>query len=172
MRRKVYSLQFIVYSISFFLMLLTVHCTLYTTTVFAQPVSSTQLINNAALYDAKVVSFEGEVIGDVMARGDFAWINVFDGQNAIGIWIASSLTREILYTGSYKAKGDWVEISGVFHRACPEHGGDLDIHAAALHKNNRGRLIKERFNLGNRNFSFVLLGVLALIWILTRLIRR
>jgi hypothetical protein len=134
----------------------------------AQPISSTELINNARQYDGKTVTYAGEVIADVMKRGDYAWINVNDGANAIGIWIRSSLSKNISFTGSYKFKGDIVEVTGVFHRACPEHGADLDIHAQAMRKVNTGRPIQEKLNPGKRNQAIILLGVLCLIWILTR----
>jgi hypothetical protein len=171
MTKKVYSLQFTVYSVFLLLMLFTVHCSLYTM-CFAQPISSTELINNAKLYDGKTVVYEGEVIGDIMQRGAYAWVNINDGQNAIGIWMNASLAREITYTGSYKSKGDWIEITGIFNRACPQHGGDLDIHAQALRKISSGRTLAEQFNLGKRNIALVLAGFLCLILILRQLIRR
>jgi len=139
---------------------------------FAQSISSTELINNAKLYDGKIIAYEGEVIGDIMKRGQFAWINLNDGKNAIGIWVNKDLTREILLSGSYRYRGDWIEVTGVFHRACLEHGGDLDIHAQALRKINNGRLIVERANLEKRNFFLILSGVLCLILILTQLKRK
>ena len=135
----------------------------------AQPISSTELINNARQLDGKNVVYEGEIIGDVMLRRDFAWINVNDGQNAIGVWAPASLVKDIAWTGSYRAKGDTVEISSVFHRACTEHGGDLDIHAQAIRKISAGRQIQEKLNLGKRNLAIVLLGILILIWILSLL---
>jgi len=136
---------------------------------FAQSISSPELINNAKQYDGKTVVYEGEVIGDIMVRGEYAWINVNDGKTAIGIWIDKDLTKNILYAGSYKSKGDWVEITGVFHRACVEHGGDLDIHAQAIRKIGLGRQTPERLNLGKRNFAFVLFWILCLIIILRQL---
>lgn len=139
--------------------------------LFAQPVSSTELINNARLYDGKTVSFSGEVIGDVMARGDFAWINVNDGDNAVGIWIEKKLSQEISYTGSFKARGDKISVEGVFHRACPEHGGDFDIHALSLKKISGGRQTAEGMNILKRNFALILFGVLCLVIILSRLKR-
>jgi hypothetical protein len=140
--------------------------------LFAQSVSSTELINNAKSYDGKTVVYEGEVIGDIMRRGDYAWVNVNDGKNAIGIWIKFSLAGEIGYTGSYKSIGDGVEITGIFHRVCPEHGGDLDIHAQAIRKTGQGRQVQERLNPSKRNQVIVLLGLLCLIWILTLLKRK
>jgi len=133
---------------------------------YAQPISSVELINNAKLYDGKVVSYEGEVIGDIMKRGDYAWINVNDGKNAIGIWINSGLVKDIGYTGSYKSVGDGIEVTGVFRRVCPEHGGDLDIHAQSMRKTGAGRYLQEKVNVDKRNQLFIFLGIIGLIWIL------
>jgi hypothetical protein len=137
--------------------------------VYAQPISSTELINNAKQYDGKVVVYAGEVIGDVMARQDHAWINVHDGNNAIGIWLSKDLTRDIRYTGSYKAKGDWVEVTGVFQRACLEHGGDLDIHAQKIRTIKSGSVVPEELDFNKGYIVVVLSACLLLIWILTLL---
>jgi hypothetical protein len=158
------SLAGIVYSAIVLLMLFTVHCSLCT--AFAQPISSTELINNAKQYDGKIVTYAGEVIGDVMARGDYAWINLNDSQNAIGVWIDRNLTKDIIYTGSYRSKGDWVEITGIFHRACLQHGGDLDIHAKTIKKIIPGRALNEQLNLGKRNLVLILFAILVIVWIL------
>jgi len=151
--------------------LFSVFCSLFSV-CYAQPLSSTELINNAKQLDGKIITYKGEVIGEVMKRADFAWVNVNDGINAVGIWIPFSLAREITYTGSYKAKGDIIEVSGVFHRACPEHGGDLDIHAQTLRKIDSGRFTRERLNPAKRNQALILLGVLFLVWILTLFLRK
>ena len=133
---------------------------------FAQPVSSTELINNAKNYDGKTVAYSGEVIGDIMKRGEYAWVNVSDGQAALGIWLPKDLTRDILYSGSFKFSGDWIEVAGIFQRACPQHGGDLDIHAQALRRISSGKLRIERINTEKRNFIFILSGILCLVLIL------
>ncbi len=101
---------------------------------YAQPVSSTELINNAKQYDGKPVTYSGEVIGDVMVRGTHAWVNVSDDVNAVGIWMPKNMVKDITYKGSYKEKGDKIEINGIFNRSCKEHGGDLDIHAESMVK--------------------------------------
>jgi len=142
------------------------------TSGYAQPISSTELINSAKQYEGKLIVYEGEVIGDIMKRGDYSWMNINDGQNAIGVWINNSLVKDIVYTGSYKSIGDGVEVTGIFNRACPQHGGDLDIHAQAIRKTSEGRLIQKRLNLGKRNLVIILLGILCLIWILSLLKRK
>jgi len=101
---------------------------------YAQTVSSLELINNAKQYDGKTVTYQGEAIGDIMARGEHAWINLNDGYTAIGVWVRKNDIKDIAYLGNYRAKGDIIEVSGIFNRSCPEHGGDLDIHAREIKK--------------------------------------
>jgi hypothetical protein len=144
-------------------------CWFLATNCFAAPISSEELIQNAREYDGKTVVYKGEVIGDIMARNGFAWINVNDGINAIGIWADRNLIKEIFYTGNYKSKGDIIEVKGIFHRACLEHGGDLDIHIDALHKIEEGMTIKEKLNISKRNWVFILLGALCILAALSQL---
>ena len=162
MLRRAISYQFLVISLIL----------LCSNVCFAQPVSSTELINSAKQYDGKTVVYTGEVIGDIMVRGVYAWINLNDGKNAIGVWINKDLIKDIHHAGSYKFKGDVVEVSGIFHRACLQHGGDLDIHAQSLTKIILGRATPEIANFKKGNIVFFLLGALVLIWILTLLKRR
>ncbi len=133
---------------------------------FGQPISSTELINKAKEYDNKTVTYSGEAVGDVMRRGEFAWVNAFDGVSAIGIWLSEDKAKGINFTGSFKSAGDIIEVEGVFHRACKEHGGDLDIHAASLKKIKDGSVVREVVNKRKRITTLILLGVLclALIW--------
>ena len=93
-----------------------------------------------------------------MLRGDYAWITVNDdaysmpqqgdpGKRAqpggrgtfagysnwgIGIWVTREQAEQISFCGGYKGRGDTVRVTGVFNRACSEHGGDTDIHATTL----------------------------------------
>ncbi len=141
----------------------------FSLTCFAQPISSTELINKAKQYDGKTVVYEGEVIGDVMKRGDYAWVNLNDDKNVLGVWIPRDLTKEILFTGNYKTKGDWIEITGIFQRACNQHGGDLDIHAQTIKKIIPGRPLQEKLNPAKRDFAFILLVILIILFFACRL---
>jgi hypothetical protein len=135
---------------------------------YTQGLSSDYLIKNAKELDGKTVVYVGEVIGDIMPRGDFVWVNVNDGKNAIGIWMTKEMTKEIIFSGSYKTTGDLLEVTGIFNKACKEHGGDLDIHALSVKKIDAGRIMNEklRMNIAKRNFAVVLFGVILAIWIL------
>jgi hypothetical protein len=138
------------------------------TVCYAQQISSTELINNAKEYDGKSVVYVGEAVGDVMVRGDFAWVNLNDGENAIGVWLNKELAGEIQFTGSYQAKGDRLEITGVFQRNCIQHGGDMDIHAQGTRKISPGRVVGEELDTSKRNFVFILLVVLCLVFVFVR----
>lgn len=133
---------------------------------FAEVISSTELINNAKLYDGKIISYSGETIGDIMARKEYAWVNLNDGKNAVGIWIKRELTHGIQYSGSYNVKGDWVEIKGIFHRSCPEHGGDFDIHAQSIIEISFGSKIPHSIKTGAINSAFVLFSIVLAAFLL------
>lgn len=96
--------------------------------VLSAPISITSLIENAKENDLKEVIVEGEVIGDIFYKGDFVWINVSDGANAIGVWMPKKLVETLSPPGDYNHDGDFVQITGNFNRACTEHMGEVDIH--------------------------------------------
>jgi hypothetical protein len=98
----------------------------------AIPIRVIDLANRSKELDGKTVSFTAEAIGDVMRRGDDAWVNFLDSTGPVGVFMSKDLAAEIASTGGYSRKGDLVEIVGVFNRACNMHGGDSDVHAQSL----------------------------------------
>ena len=93
-------------------------------------VSLSELIDEAKDYDGHVIKFRGEAIGNILYRGSYAWVNVSDANNsAIGIWMSADTARKISFLGHYGMRGDTLLVTGTFNRACPDHGGDPDIHA-------------------------------------------
>jgi hypothetical protein len=111
-------------------------------------VNSASLVENANLWDGRIVTFKGEAVGERMVRGESAWIHLNDdtymeknseegaalgGYNSgHAVWVSAELAQKIRFFGDYKHEGDLVKVTGVFHAACPEHGGDMDIHASSL----------------------------------------
>ncbi|MBI3008609.1 MAG: DNA-binding protein [Candidatus Omnitrophica bacterium] len=158
--KKVYSLQFTVYSL--FMVLYTVHCALFTVCL-AESISSTELLNSTNQYNNKIVIYEGEVIGDVMMRGSHAWLNLWDGTNTIGIWATKEMARDIQYVGRYGSKGDKITVRGIFHKACPEHGGDLDVHAEEIIAHVYGGKVSHPVDSGKIKTSVILCGVLVIV---------
>jgi hypothetical protein len=145
-----------------FFILLVLCLALSISNCYAQTATSLDLLNNTKQYDGKTVNYKGEAIGDIMIRGDYAWLHVNDGTIAIGVWASKTMVQDILYVGNYHKKGDIIEVSGIFHRSCLEHGGDLDIHAFEINKITPGSLAiqpisKKKVYIGISSLVLVLL---------------
>jgi hypothetical protein len=134
-----------------------------------QPVSSGELISRAKIFDNTTIVYSGEAIGDVMKRSDGTWVNVNDGANAIGVWMPPGTAGGVGVGGDFKHGGDMLEISGIFHRACDQHGGDLDIHAQSVRVLRPGGPVPCGIDKAKKDWAVKLLGVAAIIWILSLL---
>ncbi|MDI6891957.1 MAG: DNA-binding protein [Actinomycetota bacterium] len=149
----------------------------------AEVVSSGELVERCQFYDGKVVTFRGEVVGDVMIRGEFAWINVNDDAYSKGsrklagynsgqsIWCRADDAKLIEVTGDYRHVGDIVEVRGMFNRACPEHGGDMDIHANEVRVVRRGRSISHPIENGKIRAASILFVISFALFALGRILR-
>ncbi len=150
----------------------------------AERVSVKDLTESAENYDGQTVTIEGEVIGDILQHGDYAWITVNDdpyiteeaqeerlraGFNiGIGVWLPTPEAEKVRVLGGYKNVGDRVTLTGAFHRADGEHGGDTDIVAQSL-------VVLEPGQPVSRPLTFVrwiILGALAVLAVLLWWIRR
>lgn len=104
------------------------------------------LIEKAKELNGTEVSFQGEVVGDIMPRQDHFWLNVSSNGTAIGIWITDEQRTEINLAGRFGIRGDEVKIIGIFNQACAEHGGDMDIHAKSVEIISEGDVIPQGIN--------------------------
>ncbi len=122
-------------------------------------VSLNTLVNESAHYDGKTIRVHGEVLLEALERKNYAWININDGTNAVGVTVPLSVLKEIHYYGDYKHKGDEITLIGEFHRACPDHGGDLDIHLIQLEKVVQGRAVIHPFSQIKWGLAILLSGL-------------
>ena len=131
-------------------------------------VGSNDLIDHAKDYDNQTVVYEGEVLGDILNRGDHAWLAIYDGSNTIGIYVTAEQAAQITVVGGYGKHGDSVRIEGVFHRACAEHGGDMDIHASSVTVLAAGTLVQMPLSRLVATLAIALplpaAGLLLLVW--------
>jgi hypothetical protein len=150
-------------------------------------VNSASLVENANAWNGRVITFKGEVIGEAMVRGKMVWIHLnddaymwknieeeakLDGYNSgHAVWISTDLAMGIRFFGDFKHEGDVVKIVGMFHAACPQHGGDMDIHASTLEIVRVGHPVHHVFNTSRAITAAVLL-VLALVLYRFRIIIR
>lgn len=106
--------------------------TLFTSNIYGEQYSINDLIENGKDFDKSNISINGEAIGEALKRGDYTWININDGTNAIGIYMSTANADKVSNYGGFKQVGDNLEVKGIFNRACKEHGGDMDIHASSV----------------------------------------
>lgn len=104
------------------------------------------LIEYAKELDGQEVTVQGEAIGERMDRGNYSWVNLNDGTNAMGIWLSKNDSENIVYYGNYKFKGDTVKITGIFHRACNEHGGEADLHGESIEIVQKGHIMRRQIS--------------------------
>ncbi|MFH1244985.1 MAG: hypothetical protein V1662_00690 [Candidatus Omnitrophota bacterium] len=118
----------------------------------AEVVSITELVSHTQKYDGRTVVIQGEVIGDIIngransvgksvspKDRDYVWLNICEQKNiAIGVLCPNQLAQKIKYKGCYNFTGDQVLVQGVFHRACPAHNSEVDIHAENIAVVGRG----------------------------------
>ena len=102
-----------------------------------------ELVENGKAFDGKNVTVQGEALGEAMERGEYAWVNISDPTNIMGVWMKKEDAEKIAFFGDYNHKGDIIKVSGAFHRACAEHGGDMDIHGIAVEIAEQGYPVKE-----------------------------
>lgn len=111
------------------------------------PVTSSEVIDCPALYDGRVVRYEGEAVNAVLVRGERAWVQLNDdpygirlgplpahrstvgGNSGLPVSVPVAVARRIDRVGSHRVHGDGVFVEGVVHRADPADGGGLTIQA-------------------------------------------
>jgi hypothetical protein len=125
-----------------------------------------ELIENAKELDGHEITVQGEAIGESMDRGNYSWININDGTNAIGIWLSKSDADKVLNFGNYKNIGDTVKITGIFYRACKEHGGEADLHSNSLEIVEEGYKVKEHITSVKIISAVILIPLVLLILLL------
>lgn len=139
---------------------------LFTVNCYAVTWSSNELIEKAKELNGRKLTYKGEAITAILNRGEYSWVNLNDGFNAIGVWCKSSSLGEVKFIGDYKNIGDKLEVTGIFNRACSMHNGELDIHADKVAIIKRGHLVNrpisvERLQSASALFMVVLIIVIV-----------
>ena len=135
-------------------------------------VSISDLIIQSRSYDGRVIVTEGEAIGDLMLRGEYGWVNLSDGSNAIGIYALSKQFEQVKHLGRYEVVGDRVRITGTFYDACPVHSGETDIHASSVEITRAGSVVDETLDRSRLKLSLELALLAMLAFLLRQFVRR
>jgi len=143
-------------------------------------VNSATLVENANLWNGRIVAFKGEAIGESMVRGKMAWLHLNDDaymeknieEGAVlggyngghAVWVSAELAKKIRFFGDFKHDGDIVRVTGVFHAVCRDHGGDMDIHASSLEIIRPGYPVPHAVNLQRGMIAALLFVAAALLY--------
>lgn len=111
--------------------------------------TSTEIIECPSLFDRQVITFVGEVVGDVLRRDGGAWVLMnddgyaleagplpgsrdFSGYNAgLSVWLDDELVDLVGRGGGSNWRGTVLRVRGQVHRADPADGGGLTLRAFA-----------------------------------------
>lgn len=129
---------------------------------------------NRALDDSDV-RFTGEVVGDVVkaSQEGCKWANVSGAANTvISTFVTDGQAELIQNTGSYHATGTTLRITGTYHVACPEHQGELDVHATSVEVLDNGGPVIHLLVPNRLSFALSLCGIAAVLLAAFLVVRR
>ncbi|BBJ27821.1 DNA-binding protein [Athalassotoga saccharophila] len=139
----------------------------FVSVIFAMPTIS-DMINNPSTYDGKFLTVQGQAVGSIMRRGDYAWVNMTDGSQTLGFWMPYSLATQIKYTASYNFKGDLLTVEGTFVAMSLKHDGDMEFDVSKIVKIVPGGRIAHKIDLDKVIFLIFLSLIVSLLWILKK----
>lgn len=90
------------------------------------------------------VSFKGEAVGaPIVADAEHKWVNVVSNGAMIGVYLANEQADKISHWGGHDTTGDTIRVKGIFHLACADHDGELEVHGATLKVTAQGAAVEE-----------------------------
>jgi len=103
-----------------------------------------QLLEKQTELDGEKITYQGEVIGQAIFEKKGVFVNVMDREfNALGIYLDKPDLSKITNFGRYGRKGDYIVVSGTFHKVCAQHGGDTDLHGDTITVIKKGYKLQE-----------------------------
>lgn len=143
--------------------------TFWTIVIFAGMPTISQLIENPSVYNGKFLTVQGQAVGSVMRRGNYAWVNMTDGSQTLGFWMPYSIAKEIKFTTSYNFKGDILTVEGTFVAMSLKHDGDMEFDVAKMVKIVPGGKIHHQINMEKVVILILLSSIALAIWIIKRI---
>ena len=113
------------------------------------------LIDQASLYDDRIVQVVGEVIGDKIEAPEhgFSWITLtvldVEDKTSISVFISDEQASQIDRYGRYGVMGTVLQVRGTYNQACKEHDGLPDIHVTDSAVVSHGVDHFDEFNAGD-----------------------
>ena len=131
------------------------------------------LLSATKRQDNKKVAISGQAMGHaITVDADHKWVNLKSGNAMIGVYMTNELADEITQFGGYAKTGDTINVKGVYHLACDEHNGELEVHADEIEIVQQGAVYEVDWNLGVMLTGFLLIFVGFVIHYIRIVIRR
>lgn len=147
-------------------------------------VQASQVFRCPAAFEDMPVTFAGEVVGELLPRGDGAWAQINDDAYALevgplvghrerqgfnsglAVWLPDGLHERVETVGRPAQRGDVVLVRGTIHRTDPDDGGGLTLRADELVVVSEGFTIDDPLHLPQLIVAIVLglLAVAATVW--------
>lgn len=131
--------------------------------VDAEEYTLNDLIEKGKELNGKQVVISGEAIGEPLNRGENTWVNINDKTNAMGVYMNTNYSNKIITYGGFNKIGDIIKVSGVFNRACEEHGGDMDIHALNVDILENGKKLDDKVPVYKIVLCFILIIITSIL---------
>ena len=97
------------------------------------------LLSAGQRQDGNDVVFTGEATGSpIIADEGHVWVNMKNSGAMIGVYMSNELAEQITHYARYEHTGDTITVRGVYHLACAEHNGELEVHADQIEINAAG----------------------------------
>ncbi len=90
-------------------------------------------------FSGQSITIEGEVVGEPLKDPQGVWVNIVSGSKQIGVFSSDkNMVDLITHWGSYRYRGDYLQVKGVFYKDCPVHQIS-DLHLEALRVIDQGQ---------------------------------
>jgi hypothetical protein len=126
----------------------------------SEPIPVPDLLENGSTYNGRVVTVEGELVGDYGFRQDgFMWTQLNDDSYAraavvdggpltganvgIGIRMRSDLARDLDPVGGYRLEGPVIKATGIWRFHDPARGGESYLAVESFEVIKAGRRLEE-----------------------------
>lgn len=94
------------------------------------------LLSAGQRQDGNDVVFTGEATGSpIIADEGHVWVNMKNSGAMIGVYMSNDLAEQITHYARYEHTGDTITVRGVYHLACVDHNGELEVHADQIEIN-------------------------------------
>lgn len=128
--------------------------------------SLSALVEEAVERDGKTFVIRGELIGEPLTADHGVWLNILEEGNPLAVFCPEPQAGPCLSLigGSHARRGHRLQLTGVLHRVCLEHGADHDFHATSVRVESEPQETPDNAASGE---VYLLVGLLVSIGILS-----